>query len=65
MRNFRYIDPIRDEKGNLRPWYEYNKIARGENWIDKSVTLSDFYGSERLMGNGYLVWKDKYFEERS
>ncbi len=37
LRNFQYIDVVRDKDGKLRSWQEYNKYSQAENFLDGSA----------------------------
>ena len=48
-----YINSVRNKKGELRPWEEYNKIAINEQKLDQSICS---------VQTGYFVYKDYLIE---
>lgn len=55
MHNYRHINPIRDEKGKLREWKDYN-------WI----TIIENQGDNQLGSDSAFNYKHKFIDnERS
>jgi len=38
LRNFQYINVVRDKQGKLRSWEEYDRYAKAENFCDGSAS---------------------------